>query len=95
MNDIEWTRQNHALTREGGIWTVPRSGLIFRRTNTGFELINVMPYLPEMSEAFATGHDVPPSPSALMIFQKQDYECIKRRHEESGLTMTDPKGLLT
>ena len=90
-----WTRRNHALLREGGSWAVKRSGLIFAKTATGFELVSVLPYLPELSDAFMAGRDVPASPSQLRDYQREDFRCIQRHHEEAGLTMTDPRGLLT
>jgi hypothetical protein len=89
-----WTKRNHELLAIGAVWGVPRSGLIFKKTADGFELINVMPYLPEMSSAFAHGKDVPASPSELRMYQIQDYVLLSVKHEEAGLRITDPQKLL-
>lgn len=92
---LEWCRRNHASIAEGGVWGVPQSTLIFKKTAKGYELLAVMPYLPDISDAFSHGHDVPPSPSALKEFQRQEFKLHREVHEMAGLTITDPKGLLT
>jgi len=68
--------------------------MVFVKTATGYELASIMPYLPEMSQAFTAGHDVPASPSALLQHQRKEYAIHKKVHEAAGLTITDPKGLL-
>ena len=94
MNEIEWTRQHHKSLADNGVWGVPRSGLIFQKTADGFKLMNVMPYTPEMSDGFTQGKDVPASPSELRAYQFTDFELLKMKHEEAGLEISDPKGLL-
>lgn len=82
------------MVKDGGTWTVPRSGLIFQKVSGGWELIAVMPWMPEMATAAAEGRDVPPTAEALLAYQRSDYECMRKHHDISGLTMSDPKGLL-
>jgi len=39
-SDIQWTRSLHTSLKVGGVWTVPRSGLVFRKdTDQTVELI--------------------------------------------------------
>src|SRR5215469_2772959 len=94
QNHITWCKTNHALIKEGGSWAVPRSGLIFKKTLVGYELTDLMPYTPELSQGFSDGKDVPPSPGKLLEYQRQDFNCIRQHHEAAGLTVTDPSRLL-
>jgi hypothetical protein len=90
----EWTKRHHAMMRNGGMWAIPKACLIFMRTPEGFELAETMPYLPEMSEAFSHGADVPASPSALREYQINFFMVIQAHNEAAGLKVTDPKNLL-
>jgi hypothetical protein len=91
---MNWDQRNHSMVREGGTWSVPRSGLIFQKVSGGWELIAVMPWMPEMATAAAEGRDVPTTAEALLEYQRSDFACIQRSHDFSGLTVTDPRELL-
>jgi hypothetical protein len=43
-----WASSMWAMLNEGGIWAVPRSGLVFRKQGTLFILHDRMPWIPEM-----------------------------------------------
>ena len=92
--NILWSKTQHALMKPGGTWTVPRSGLIFTRTDHGFELAMVMPFTDDMGMASAMGRDVPSTPDELLAYQQQDFKCIQRHFRAAKLDITDPKGIL-
>jgi hypothetical protein len=92
---IQWCKDHHAALKDGGVWAVPMSCMVFRKTATGYELASIMPYMPEMSQAFTAGMDVPASPSALLEHQRREFALHKHVHELAGLTISDPQGLLT
>ncbi len=46
---IAWCRQHFDQMRDGGIWAVPRNGLVFRRRGDELVLVDRMPHSPEMS----------------------------------------------
>lgn len=93
-SEIEWSKRLAASVKVGGVWGVPRSGLIMRRTATGFELDSVMPFTPEMAAEANRGADVPPTAGKLLEYQESDFECMRLRFTAGGLTFTDPKCLL-
>jgi hypothetical protein len=45
---VEWCRQHFASIREGGIWAIPRSGLIFTKRAGRLVLTAAMPWNPAM-----------------------------------------------
>jgi hypothetical protein len=91
-----WCKNQHNLIRNGGVWTVPRSGMIFTRTPKGFELTLVMPFLPEMTQALERDpeKDIPKTPEELLAYQRSDFRCIQRHFKAAGLEISDPKGML-
>lgn len=87
--DAQWCRNLFATIRPGGVWGVPRSGLIFTRTDDHtLTLTAQMPWSEELAEAVAEGKDVPPDEEALQAYQRSDYECIRRHFAEAGITVT-------
>jgi hypothetical protein len=75
-------RTTHRLLALGGTWGVPRSGLMFRKTEDGFALTAMMPHEP--------GMDV--TAEQLRAYQQEDYELIRKQGELAGLTMTNEVG---
>jgi len=70
---IEWTVKDIAMIRLGGMWAVPRSGLIFRKD--GDKLLTL---------TFRV-----PVPDRLSDEQQKDFELIKRHCEAGGITVKD------
>jgi hypothetical protein len=93
-SDQIWTKRNYEMLSVGATWGIPRSGLVFQKTEKGFKLISVMPYMAEMSDGFRNGMDVPASPTALRKHQVADFRLLKIKHEEVGLEISDPESLL-
>jgi hypothetical protein len=93
-DEVAWSKRQHALMKLGGVWGVPRSGLMMRKTETGFELHELMPYTMELGEGILMGLLVPGTAEELKAWQREDFACIQKRFEAAGLTFTDPKGLL-
>lgn len=88
---VDWNKRNYNALRIGGTWVVPRSGLIFTKTATGYELSSMMPWIPAMASSKLK---VPRSASELSTWQRDDFNTIKHYHQMSGLTVTDPNKLL-
>lgn len=87
--DLAWCRDWFATMSDGGIWAVPRSGLIFTRRDGALVLTSRMPWTDELAQAVAAdvGLDLPPSPGALAAYQDADYELILARFEAAGVTV--------
>jgi hypothetical protein len=90
--DLSWCRQQLDIVRDGGIWGVPRSGLLFTRRGDGFVLTARMPWIEEMEQAYLEGRDVPSSADALRAYQDADYELIRSRFAAAGIEVTDGTG---
>jgi hypothetical protein len=79
----EWSRRMFLSLRIGGVWGVPRSGLIFTRTGeTTLALTDVMPYEDGM----------PISRPALYLQQQSDYDQIRHYMEVAGVAVSDSTG---
>jgi len=76
---VDWCKNQFALIKLGGLWVVPRSGLSFRKTLNGFNLVDVAT---PVSEPFGQ-------------YQKTDFQCIARHFKEAGLKVTDQQDLLS
>ena len=86
---IAWCEGMFASLVEGGVWGVPRSGLVFQKRAGGLALIQRMPYLPELGVAAAAGEDVPVSADALLAYQDQDFAAIREHFRAAGVEVTD------
>ncbi len=85
--DLAWCRDWFATMSDGGIWAVPRSGLIFTRRGDVLILTSRMPWTAELAQAVAAdvGLDLPPSAGALADYQDADYELIRSRFKLAGI----------
>ncbi len=81
----DWCRGHFGFMAEGGIWAVPRSGLIFERRDGTLVLIDRMPYSKELAEAAAEGKDVPADPEELRAYQDADFLTIRLHFKEAGI----------
>lgn len=83
---IVWCQRHFRSLADGGIWGVPRSGLVFQRQGEALVLIDRMPYTVELAEAAGrrTG-TLPPSAEALLAFQDQDQALIAEHFREAGI----------
>jgi len=76
-SDLAWCRHHFAMMRDGGVWAVPRSGLVFTRRGDGLVLTDRMPWqdgMPMTAEAFGA-------------FQRADAELIRDRFAAAGITV--------
>jgi hypothetical protein len=81
---IAWCKRMFAMMAEGGIWGVPRSGLIF--TRRGDKLVNTqrMPFLPGMENP---DMDCPHTAEALAAHQEDDFQEHVRHFGAAGITV--------
>ncbi len=90
--DKNWSIMRFAMMRDGSVWAVPRSGLIFTRRGDVLVLTARMPWTEELEQAAADGLDVPPSAEAFVAYQNADYEVIAERFEAAGITVRSELG---
>jgi hypothetical protein len=77
---IEWSRSLFHGLRVGGVWGVPRSGLIFTRVGENvLALTDVMPHTPDM----------PGTPRDLFDQQAGDFREIQSYMKKAGVTTID------
>lgn len=77
---IEWSRNVFSALRVGGVWGVPRSGLVFTRTGEKtLALTEVMPHDPAM----------PVTPRQLFEQQAGDFQSIQGYMKKAGITTYD------
>jgi hypothetical protein len=74
---VEWSRRQFAMMKDGGVWGVPRSGLIFQRQDGELVLIDRMPHTQEM----------PVTPEQLAEQQRRDIAVITAHFEAAGITV--------
>jgi hypothetical protein len=77
-----WCRQQIDLLKIGGVWGIPRSGLIFTRTGENeLTLTARMPWMAEMEGTI--------TPEQLVEQQQDEYELNRRHFQAAGITMKD------
>ena len=92
MRDTEyaaWCRVHFAHMRDGGVWAVPRSGLLFTRKGDELELTARMPFTDELQAAADEGLDVPADEATLRAYQDDDFLMIQRHFKQAGITVTN------
>ena len=77
--NVEWSRGLFRSMREGGIWAVPRSGLIFTRQGDTLVLTVRMPY----------DAALPFSEDLLIAMQRSDFEAIAQHMRAAGVLVFD------
>lgn len=77
---VEWSRQQFHMLKIGGVWGVPRSGLVFTRTgDKHLALTGVMPHDPAMGI----------TPRQLFDQQAEEFQGIQRYMKLAGITVYD------
>ena len=65
------------MMKEGAVWAIPRSGLIFQRKGNALVLISEMPHMPEM----------PISPQQLREQQAGDIPTVHEYFQPAGVAI--------
>jgi hypothetical protein len=79
---VEWCRRLFYMIRVGGVWGVPRSGLIFTRTDeTTLTLTDRMPYMAGMESLL--------TPAELDEQQAEEYAACAEYFRAAGVTVLD------
>lgn len=71
--DVEWCRRHFSAMNDGGVWLVPRFGLVYTRDGETLAL----------TSRLAIGRP------RLAAIQQIDYELTKRHFEAAGVTVED------
>jgi hypothetical protein len=74
-SDLEWSRRTFAMLNEGGVWGVPRSGLVFQKRGAELVLIDRMPWAEGM----------PLTAEELRTYQDEDFALIRDRFVAAGI----------
>lgn len=82
-DQIAWSLNLWTHLKLGGVWGIPRSGLIMAKTKTGFDLQSLAPVT-----------DVQGSTDYWQKYRQEDFDCIAKRFTAAGLTFTDSQNLL-
>jgi hypothetical protein len=80
----DWCRQHFATMAEGGVWGVPRSGLVFTKVSSDppvLELTKQMPW----EEGF------PMTPAELAAYQDDEFKSIQRQFQIAGIEVKRPE----
>jgi hypothetical protein len=77
---VAWCGRHFSFLAEGGVWAVPRSGLVFQRRGDTLVLIESMPWMPEM-EGIVT-------PAELDEQQACEYDQIRNHMRAAGVKVT-------
>lgn len=72
-----WCRNLFESLREGGIWTVPRSGLVFTRKADRLVLTEAMPY----------DRSMPITEAQMQEQQDSDFDSIRDHFAAAGITV--------
>jgi hypothetical protein len=73
------------LKPNGGVWMVPRSGLIFTRKGDELHLSGRMPFTEDMKASLNS--DIPHNTEDLLAFQKQDFDVIASHFKAAGINV--------
>lgn len=88
---VQWHKNLHATLTDGAMWAVPCLAVIFQKRGDKMVVFDRMPYLPEMSQGFTEGEDVPASPSELYEFQQRGIDKITEHFNAAGIEVEDLK----
>jgi len=92
--DIDWSRAQFNRMKIGGVWAVPRSGLLFTRIGENhLQLTDRMPFAEEMAQLAKEGMDIPATAEELRAYQEEDYACIKSRFVAAGIEVSKSENL--
>lgn len=72
---IEWSRMQFTMLADGGVWAIPRSGIVFQRRGDELHLHEVMPW----------SADMPISEAQLKEQQDDEFEAVKTHFEAAGI----------
>lgn len=76
---IRWCRQTFDMMAEGGVWGIPRSGLVFQRIGDKLVLKDAMPWSAEM----------PITADELEAMQLREFEETKEHFAAAGITVEE------
>ena len=76
---IDWSRHHFEMMAEGGVWGIPRSGLLFGKRGDTLVLLSRMPWVEGM----------PLSARALRQQQDRDVAGVKEHFEAAGIKVVD------
>jgi hypothetical protein len=85
---VAWCRRQFAILAEGGIWGVPRNGLMFQRRGNKLVNFDRMPFDPQMAKLAADGCDLPHTAAELEAYQEQEFLDTVEHFAAAGITVT-------
>ena len=87
--DVMWCQKLWDMTKDGGTWAVPRSGLVFWKDEKErvFLLIERMPWTEEMGRQSESPWTAPFTAEDLRGYQDADFEEIAKRFALIGVVL--------
>ena len=79
---VEWCRSMFNLLADGGVWGVPRSGVVWRKEGKTLVLDALMPWMEEMEGVI--------TPSELHRQQEDEIDAVTRHFAAAGITVVAP-----
>ncbi len=80
---VEWCGRHFDMIREGGVWAIPRSGMVFSKRGGRLELVAAMPWIPEM-EGTITREE-------LRAQQTLEFSAVRRHFGAAGIDVVRPE----
>jgi len=80
---VEWSGRHFAMLNEGGVWAIPRSGMIFGKRGGRLELVAAMPWMPEMEGTI--------TPGQLREQQASEFETVRAHFGAAGIEVVRPE----
>jgi hypothetical protein len=74
-NHVEWCKAQFRMLADGGVWAIPRSGVVFQRRGDELHLHEVMPWSAGM----------PISAAQLKEQQDGEFEAVRIHFEAAGI----------
>lgn len=71
----EWCAELFRVMSQGGVWGIPRSGLVFRKEGTSLVLVSEMPWSEEMSV----------TKQQLHAAQLEEFEVVRENFGRAGI----------
>lgn len=86
FDDVEWLRRQWAMLNDGGVWAIPRSGIVLQKDEASMEwrVSALMPWMPEMAGTITA--------EELREQQHAEIEGIRTRVEVLGITIPPYEG---
>jgi hypothetical protein len=82
-----WCRAQFDMLALGGVWGVPRSGLVFRKESEDPDVLRLAERMPFSALPDDPDLDIPHSEAELVAYQDDDFDVIQREFALAGIAV--------